>query len=306
MENLIYHYTSMNVFLHLVESLDNNENFIFHASDVFYMNDPQEYIYGQKVLINVIKKIEESRNIPISERLSEYFVNSDAIDIDCICKCLSNVSHQDYNTPFVISFSKNKDSLPMWLNYGSNGSGVCLGFQLTKTNIQEVEIGTKTFTFQSAMDWKDVKYYSIDDKKKNGKDHGLYKMIERSYNHLYNDNNRKGMKVDEFKIQTLQNLFIDYCPYIKRIDYEYEQEVRIARKVRITSKDDLSNLNFRINSKGNVIPYINIEIPKEYLKLVKIGPLANHELTSSALKMIKEKYDLDYDLSQSCVKYRNY
>ena len=299
----------MNAFMHLVDSIkksSNNESFIFQASDVFYMNDPQEFIYGQRVLFDTIKKTEENRRIPVKERLSEDLKKLQQKHNGNSFKYISSIIHDNYNTPFVISLSQNKDSLPMWLNYGANGNGVCLGFQKSKIKEQKESPGSKTFTFQSTMDWKSVRYHNSDVKDNTESNEIIYKMIDNYYDQLYASKIQGSRNLDNLKVNAIFDLLVEVCPYIKRNDYEYEQEVRIVRKSRVVGEDYLRKLQFRINGKGNVIPYINVEIPKEYLKLVKIGPLANYELTSSALKMIKEKYDLDYDLCQSCVKYRNY
>lgn len=51
------------------------------------------------------------------------------------------------------------------------------------------------------------------------------------------------------------------APFVKRGDYEYEQEIRHAMNYKISD-----GILFRTNKNGNIIPYKEIEIPLKAIK----------------------------------------
>ena len=134
----VYHYTTMNAFLKLLESIENSskkESFVFQASNIFFMNDPQELIYGQKVLTEVLEDIEIDKHVPDDICLSTLFrKRKEKSEEEWLPKLLDGI-HKRNESPYVISFSRNDDSLPMWLNYGDGGKGVCLAFEEYQSNI---------------------------------------------------------------------------------------------------------------------------------------------------------------------------
>ena len=109
---------------------------------------------------------------------------------------------------------------------------------------------------------------------------------------------------EQLQLGMLRGLTIVHAPYIKTKDYEGEREVRLVR-----SKDNKGKpyeIKFRTNAKGHIIPYIEVEIPVTQLDYVKIGPLANNDLSEKAIEMIKKKYDLKFEIRNSAIKYRDY
>ena len=122
-----YHYTTQETLCGMLNkyraenSQGTQENLIFWASSIFTMNDPLEMKHGVEVFKKLIPFNEEFYKdvykISLEERLNLDYFNSD--------KFLSNQS----NTPFVISFSRNRDDLAMWALYGESGFGVVLKYQ---------------------------------------------------------------------------------------------------------------------------------------------------------------------------------
>ena len=76
-----------------------NEQFVFHASSVDYMNDSAEYSQALKHCSDFV-----------DEKLMEI----------------------ELGTPFAFCFSEKSDSVPMWNMYAKNGKGVCLKFCFSK------------------------------------------------------------------------------------------------------------------------------------------------------------------------------
>ena len=104
----------------------------------------------------------------------------------------------------------------------------------------------------------------------------------------------------------LRGLTIVHAPYIKTKDYEGEREVRLAKTIKNKGGDKLSEIKYRCNAKGNIVPYIDIEIPTSQLEYVRIGPLTNKGLSTSVIEMMKNSYGLKFDIKESEIQYRDY
>lgn len=104
----LYHYTSKNGFLGIIE------NKTLWASGILYMNDEKEaYI----PLENLFEILEEDKNVDIKERFEQ--IKNDFLDF-----YKAFIGFETY----VISFSEKKDDLNMWRAYGDNASGICFEF----------------------------------------------------------------------------------------------------------------------------------------------------------------------------------
>lgn len=99
----LYHYTS----LYALEKLTSSDA-QFHLSNTAYLNDPQEGLLGMKKLSkrSVVDPVTHTRWYPIPKSSLDVFVHPS----------------------FIASFMTKGDLLPMWVQYGSGGSGCCLEF----------------------------------------------------------------------------------------------------------------------------------------------------------------------------------
>ena len=84
-------------------------------------------------------------------------------------------------------------------------------------------------------------------------------------------------------------------------DYEYENEVRLVKYVEKTNE-----VKMRINNRGNIISYIEVPIPIEYLKRIEIGPCANFNLVKLNIIQMLKKYGVDIPIVKSNISYRQY
>lgn len=311
----IYHYAPIDTLRCLLEGIeksDQKNSLLFQASNIFFMNDPQEFIYGQDVLLGVLEHIESKWfpdfPYPLSDYLKGHKKNG-TNGIEERYKELINKIHEENKSPYVISFTRQKDSLPMWLNYGDGGKGVCLAFSEYQYELKESinlekidDIQINTF---DRMNVYDVHYHTsglIDSKDT------LYDKIEQWYKTEYCD---RIQSIDPIQIASLQEAFHEaltvlVTPFVKRKEYEHEKEVRMSVNLFYDYKNDLSKLKFRRNGKRHIIPYIEVEIPKKKLEYVMIGPLADKDLSTKVIEMMKKKYELSFDIKKSDIKYRDY
>ena len=61
-EKLGYHYTSIETLKSLLDGIC-DESIIFHASSVFYMNDPTEMKYGFNKMMDILPDIENELSV---------------------------------------------------------------------------------------------------------------------------------------------------------------------------------------------------------------------------------------------------
>lgn len=94
----IYHYTSVDVLCKLFANIQ-NQQFVFHASSVFSMNDSAEYCV--------------------------------AID-QCVDDVDRLIMERELGVPFALCFSDSDANIPMWNMYANSGRGICLQFNFEK------------------------------------------------------------------------------------------------------------------------------------------------------------------------------
>lgn len=132
MEENVYHYTSVDAFVNMLKKMIEKESneLVFWASNIHYMNDPNELIFLYDELMNAMPEIEKELGIkesPFSMFLS-FCKNQQGISLDLFKDIKDNVFNKIFKSAFAVSFSKQKDALPMWSLYGGDGSGLCLEF----------------------------------------------------------------------------------------------------------------------------------------------------------------------------------
>lgn len=307
----VYHYTTMSTLFNLMERVKsssaekNQKVFVFRATNIFYMNDPLEYVYGQKILVDILENIESKKPIDSDIRLSSIISQKEEEDKKELLDVLLHDIDDQYRAPYVISFSRNIDSLPMWLNYGGGGEGVCLAFAEYRSKVVAKSFAPKDLDaamveIYDTLGTHDVNYGDeFIEKEKN--------LIVRNVDFLYDYYLKEIKKIskpeDLPKLQEaiLRAIFFVDAPYIKAKEYKGEKE---ARLVRTTTKSE--EVQFRCNANGHIVPYMEVEIPITQLDYVMIGPLANKSLSIRAIEMMKKKYGLTFEIQTSNIKYRKY
>lgn len=303
----VWHYTTVSKFQAILNnSIVKDEsnspklsNFIFWASDICAMNDPTEYQYGYYLFVNeLLPQIEKKIGIKDrSLKLSQVWRNYEQTKSNPQKwhKFLINDNFEKHQTPFIISFSKQRDFLPMWNTYASSGNGIALGFNNYEwrfTPKTESDYDVEVF---SKLHAKDVDYGEYGELP--------YKVILDLYKRYYEKVSSINEKQERFNymVQQLSTLSVIASPYIKHKAYQYEEESRL-----IKFKKDAKDVKYRCNANGNVIPYIEIPIKKEYLVEIIIGPCANDELVYRTLKPELLQLGIDIPIEKSEVPYRIY
>lgn len=108
----LYHYTTMEALVNGIIGLsrETGKELCLRATHAQYLNDPTELKIGKDCQQQLITKIAEKIGTTTNG--------------DTFSKQLRDV----YDNSFLVSFSENEDSLPMWSMYGGNGQGIALEF----------------------------------------------------------------------------------------------------------------------------------------------------------------------------------
>lgn len=296
---LMYHYTSLSTLQCLLDNISNKHEFIFHASSIYSMNDSQEFIHGYNVVLDWLKKYEEEQGIK-ENRLSEIWDNYlESHTKEEFNSLFIEKLYKEEHTPFVIAFSKKDDSLPLWSMYGVDGKGVSLGFRENFLRIERNKsIKDCKVELESKIGVLDVMYQNAPNL-----DELLNDALESQYKkYLEEANKNESEHLLRVQMEHLGIATIIASPYIKHPAYAFEEEKRLA-----IYKRDEDKVLYKINSKGNMISYIETPIPKKNLRSITIGPCVDFVSTKRVLEQQLDKLEFkNVEIRQSEIPYRQF
>jgi Protein of unknown function (DUF2971). len=281
----------------------NSKEFAFWASNVYYMNDTKEITILYDELIKILPKIEN--DLGLSDNLLSEIVFPDNFVEDKSAEDIIKSFFYEclYRHVYVISFSDQRDTLPMWSMYGKNGNGLCLVFDIDKVN-----------NFLDNHHKVNRVYYSLDTKP-------VYDYLVEKYKRYYYEKDTSALLK---KIGLIVSVFLGLSGKVKNSAYSFEQEYRIIENV--IDEDDLSKWPIKLNEdniqpiekpnyvtgvkvrvqNGLMIPYVEIKLPIECLSAVIIGPSINQKLQREGLRILLAGTHLkDEDIILSDIPYRS-
>jgi hypothetical protein len=252
-EALLYYYTDIDALLNgiIVKDPKENKEICLWATRCTHLNDKNELMEG----IEQMKKIVKPH---VVEKLNEAV----------------KVGH-------TISFSRQRDSLPMWSMYGRNGTGVMLSF--------DVEVlAKKYFNRLQPCVYVGTEY-----------DNDVFDNI---YKREWGDDFNKAD--DEMKSVVSILMASQYIMLRKNRTFEYEDECRIIGiGFPYFMKEKDREVLYR-NKNGIIVPYIEEFFPKKALKEVMLGPNLDPELSKATLEEFLSSRGFNVDVKMSKVPYR--
>lgn len=277
----VYHYTSFETLFALLEGArkENDNHFQFRASNIYKVNDPKEMEAGFNVVKRLLAQHEIIKGFPEWLKLSEVFNNSQHEE-HCKQDYLFGRNKDMIQTgiiPYVISFSKLRDFLPMWTLYGKKGNGVCLKMEVS--SLLDIwpfpTLGFVTYNGKTNMETSDSIMSQMLDLYKN-----QYTKDEAVSPSIYD------------KIRELATICLIISPFVKYKDYQYEKEFRIIFEKRYGP--DVTKISRCYSEKWYMVePYITIKIPINALKEIIIGPNANYEVMKEVLTLEMKECDIN-------------
>lgn len=297
----IYHYTTIEALFDGIIPKNASEEIIFRATNSNYMNDPEE------LKIDIENFYEDVKHIKYFSLLSErnYFDNIvDKID-----------------NAYLLSFSENKDFLPMWNMYAQNGNGVVLEFEKKLVTLSETPLIRCVYprrdTYKVIINFLE-RIFADGNKQKYARGRFFLELDKIKYKSsncdvkesLQQKKERKSRVSKVCNFDDCDNccenlealLFLSIFPIIayKHNAYDYEKELRL-----IVFEKDTSKIQFR-KKDGMLIPYIELKIKRTALKSVIVGLTQDFERTQKSLRMFLDSRGLNYvNIVKSSVPYRN-
>lgn len=162
----LYHYTSKNGFLGIIE------NKTLWASGILYMNDEKETRIPFEILEELLK---EDKNADIREKIDR-IMEDRKVFLDLY------EAFRGFEI-YVISFSEKRDDLNLWRGYGDNASGICIEFNskdllnALKENQNQIELLSWEKCIYDKQEQKN-KIQSLLDSVKEGNDFNDAKFFE--------------------------------------------------------------------------------------------------------------------------------
>lgn len=162
-----------------------------------------------------------------------------------------------YKELFICCFSEKKDDLTMWRGYASNGLGASIGldFEYLSNIVKPLEC-------------------SYDDREEN----------IRLWQNIIEDVSKK-----ELTTKIFSEILVEETLSVKNPAYKEEGEWRICINVK---KRTPHQVLFRSTGK-TIIPFIEHEIPKDFIREIIFGPCLNEELIKDGICFMLEQRGFD-------------
>ena len=251
------------------------------------MNDPDELMYGYDVIWKWLPEIEEKLEAPQEHRLSNIwkpYSSNNPFDYN---EALKRSFYKHKEVPYLISFSRSIDSLPMFRWYSNDGQGISIGFSRA-----ELE--------GNGMFLSDV-MYNIEKIKGAYSSYDMVFTVYRAYIGAITSNNDDTHTFD-IMLKYLTMLYLVVAPYIKRGDYENEREIR---SIKLNKLND--DVLFRLSKNGNIIPYIIQKIPINAVKKIIVGPCTDFLTAQRMIELELLSKGVDWiPVEKSETTYRRY
>lgn len=289
---LLYHYTTVDALIGMTANMTNiNRNLTMWATDIKCMNDPNERKIGVELIDSHLEKIEDELKIPIDRRITilrnneeDYKKELRHVEID--------TSLLNYNV-YVTSFSKDRDSLPMWSMYAKNGNGISLGFDLesihSKFSKEPFFFGEIIYDNTPIKEMEHILKFSYK------LSYEGFKNFEQKYDVILDDK----MINKVLSLCTYRKLTLIVASLIKHHSYEYEKECRVCCVKN-------GPMKFR-SSNGFIVPYIEYKIPIDFLRKIIIGPTLDYDRIINPLLKLFHSRGIDItkiEIEKSNVPYR--
>ena len=285
---LVYHYTSMDVLKTLIAGIEDN-HFVFHGSGLQYMNDSLEFLHGFCELRRVLPALEKELN-GLDDDL-KISTSIDVADKDLYVKWDKEFVEtllQGNMLPFVVSTSANGDNIPMWAMYGNHGHGVSIGLDISNYYVRTKDSGGKDvldftkYEINSPHAFKVVQNLSLRHPAVSFYSKMIYLEYINKAKQIKNDK-----ELGDLKVKSLYEMSVLTSALVKHHAFRFENEWRI-----LSLATKLDDIHFKVNSKGNFSPYMNVRIPTSALRKVIIGPCCEKTYQRNILMQLLAKHGI--------------
>lgn len=232
-EKMVYYYTDIDALLNgiIVDEPKQDEEICLWATRCTHLNDKKELVEG----VNKLKRL----------------IGPTAID----------KLRKDSRKGHSLSFSRKRDSLPMWSMYGKNGTGVMLALN---TDVLVDKYGNRFQPCIYTGTKYDTKVFSI--------------MKNRKWGDKYSK------ATPNMKLLAIVCMCLQYIMLLKNGAFEYENECRVIGIGAPCFASEKEREIFYRNKNFAITPYIKEYLPKTALKEIWLGPNNNPKLSKETLE----------------------
>ncbi|MGO4211994.1 DUF2971 domain-containing protein [Terriglobus sp. 2YAB30_2] len=306
---VVYHYTSMDTLLKIVRpTIGSGAKLpVFHATSVNYLNDITERTFFLEAISGRLQQPDAWGKFSVSQfELSKFFEEMEE----------PNAMIRDL--PFVSSFSGNRDSLPQWRAYCSNGNGVAIGIR-TESLINafggEQKGGGEHWQLRPVVSFKKVNYLSKSEAPL------IDQMLSDAIAQAKDDKADVEREHEGFELHLPDSVWwriAELASYTKDISFATEEEFRLI----LTNPYIGGRIHFK-PSRFTLIPYAEVNLPHPTASLhsglnavgrlknpyfiheIVVGPSPHSDLSTNALNEFFGQCDLDIDIQRSEIPYRD-
>ena len=286
-DGYIYHYTSVEA----VRGIFDNEQFWATKSD--FLNDKMEFKYTYQLFAeHILKNI---KCTGFREKLIEAFEK----EIESTNEW-QLAQGQSMNGYYIVSFSKDPDSLLLWTEFSDS-----MGYNL------EFKFNTLLKSFENKIMWHGEVVYDKETQLKylNEALNNVIKLRPEMYN---------VKSIDDFDERTdhqsISYLALDlyvactvYSMFYKQQEFEPEKEYRfVFSAIHEKNKYVLNptKMHFRVKNDA-LIPYIKVPCkPLEALNTVRIGPKNNIDIATAGIKYYCREKKINVPIIRSGIPLR--
>ena len=280
----IYHYTSPNG---LIGILGDKPKYRFTHSS--YVNDTEE---GKNILVlyeRVLETLAEEGSIDYGFK---ELISMSLIPSTMFCPQVEGetlVFGERSVETYICCFSMNRDSLPMWNYYSKEGryEGYNIGMHFFEERANTVKSQQEVWPVFFKVIYDDDHKTRI-----------LSKLVKDMYQYYCEDKGR----ITSIK-KSIELALAEVCFAFKNKCFQHEEEIRAI--YRLTDEKMQSCIEYRAKD-GYIIPYIEIEFPKECVMDITCGPLISVDATREAVfSLLKTKsYSSSIEIHSSDIPVR--
>lgn len=265
------HYTSQRGLLGIIS------HEILWATNIKFLNDEHEFQHALDLIREIIPTANVQPGMAEYETLTAFKEN--------LSSRLKSLDDYTSESIFTLSFSSEVDLLSQWRGYCTDNNGYCLVF-----NVDAIFEKAKT-------KYNDV--YLLDCVYQREEKVEKLRDLLNKYWFEYRKSTEK--KQQEAVLDALEKEVMLLASHYKHPSFSEEKERRI---VVVMKFNDAKNLRFREGGFA-LVPYIDLDAPRDCLKKICIGPALNKQLTQRSLEMFLQKIYgfpvwLHNDLAVSC------
>lgn len=293
-EGIIYHYTSPEAFLSIVQHQE------IRFTDIRYLNDRAEGVYFVKVLLDFLSKnagkypyFEETINQLLKGNDWDRIQNLETIEVH-----YNEVPRMPYKADrvFVFCACAEPDLLNMWNYYVNNGAyqGYNIGFRIKEL------LNTFDTPDSNEIDMFQVYYGNViyDEKQQMREVRMLAEGIEKEVQ--TSKDKERALKYAQI---TLRGYINTQGAFYKHPKFKAENEFRIIVQIldkRIPHSEEDARKFVGVNNKklvegfcakrGLIVPYLAVSLPKDSISRVTVAPMVEFGVAKIS---IQELFDIE-------------